>query len=343
MASSARTPTGPQLWRLQQLLQWLRSGRPLTTRRAAERFEVSRRTIYSDIEYLRQIGVPITYDQEQHTYVLEGDFANLPLVALEQTDLAAFLVARFALEAWGDTRHAGLLQSVTERLARHLPEEIHVEPDALTRMIRFDPGPQPHVPLRHVGLLEQAVRDQRVVRMRYFANHRGEATERCAEPYSILSYQGRWYVLAYCRLREGMRDFRIDRIEEASLEKEVFAIPSDFDLDDYLGPAFGMHRGDRTYAVHVRFSAYQARWIAEERWHETQVMSRRPDGTLDVRMQVTGVGDVARWVLSYGGEAEVISPPVLRHRIAREARRMAALYEGDTTLSRGTNSTMDSD
>ena len=116
-------------------------------------------------------------------------------------------------------------------------------------------------------------------------------------------------------------------VRDPGVSDDVFAVPPDFDLEAYLGPAFGMHRGERTYAVHVRFSAYQARWIAEEQWHPSQVMVRRQDGTLDVRMQVTGLADVARWVLSYGGEAEAISPPLLRHRVAREARRMAALYE----------------
>ena len=62
-------------------------------------------------------------------------------------------------------------------------------------------------------------------------------------------------------------------------------------------------------------------------------MTERADGSLEVRMQVAGLVDVARWALSYGGEAEVISPPVLRHRVAREARRMAARYAHDTGLS----------
>ena len=89
-----------------------------------------------------------------------------------------------------------------------------------------------------------------------------------------------------------------------------------------------MVKGDRTYAVHVRFSPYQARWVREEHRHESQVMTQLPDGSLDVRMQVTGLKDVMRWVLSYGAEAEVMCPPVLREKIAHEARRLASLYEG---------------
>ncbi len=151
-------------------------------------------------------------------------------------------------------------------------------------------------------------------------------TERDVEPYAVVAHQSRWYLVAYCRLRQAMRDFRIDRIRHLELREETFTPRSDFELEAYLGPAFGMHRDDRTYAVHLRFSPYQARWIREEQWHPSQLLVERPDGSLDVHLQVTGLADVARWMLSYGAECEVISPPVLRHRIASEARRMAACY-----------------
>lgn len=182
---------------MQQLLEWLREGRPLTTRLAAEAFEVSRRTIASDIDYLRMVGVPLAYDRQQGTYYLTEDFENLPLAAIRGMDLAVFLVARHALEAFGDTHHAHLLRQVTERLAQHLPKTIHVEPDVLSSAIRFEGGPRPHVRLPQLERLEQAVREQRVVWMRYHSNYRDEETEREVEPYALLSYQGRWYVLGY--------------------------------------------------------------------------------------------------------------------------------------------------
>lgn len=321
-----RLPEISQLYRLQYLLQWLRDGRVVNTRRAAEAFEVSARTIASDIAYLRLIGVPLAFDRRRNSYVLEEPFDNLPLVSLRQTELATFLVAQHALEALGDAGHANLLAGVVERLARHLPETIHVEPEALARWVRFEPGPHPRVRFQWFEALEEAVRVQRIIEMRYFSNHRGEENERAVDPYTLLNHQGRWYLIGYCHWRKEVRDFRLDRIRALSVSDDIFAVPPDFDLEAYLGPAFGMHRGERTYAVHVRFSAYQARWIAEEQWHPSQVLVRRQDGTLDVRMQVTGLTDVARWVLSYGGEAEAVSPPLLRHRVAREARRMAALY-----------------
>ena len=90
-----------------------------------------------------------------------------------------------------------------------------------------------------------------------------------------------------------------------------------------------MYRGDRTYAVHVRFTPYQARWIKEEKWHNSQILIERADGSLDVRFQATGLPDITRRILSYGGECEVISPPVLRDKVTSEARRMTLLYQDE--------------
>ena len=339
------SPTGPQLYRLQYLLEWLRSGRPLTAGRAAGELEVSERTVASDIAYLRHVGVPLAFDRRRNTYVLTEPFGNLPLAALSRTDLAAFLVAQHALDALGDTVHAPLLAGVAERLARHLPESVRVAPETLARTIRFDPGPRPHARFPWLATLEEAVREGRAVWMRYVSNSQSaeadRETERVVEPYFLLCHQGRWYLVAFCRLRQAMRDFRLDRIQALEVTGDVFAVPADFDEEAYLGPAFGVHRGERTFAVCVRFTKYQARWVREERWHPSQVMTERGDGSLDVRMQVAGLVDVARWALSYGGEAEVLSPPVLRHRVAREARRMAARYARDTGLSDAPRSSAD--
>jgi predicted DNA-binding transcriptional regulator YafY len=150
------------------------------------------------------------------------------------------------------------------------------------------------------------------------------------EPYRLLHRDGHWYLIAYCRRRRALRSFRVDRIRSLEVTRAVFLPEPELDLDAYLDETFGLLWDGRTYAVRIRFTPYQARWICEDQWHPSQTLVRRADGSVEVLMEVTGLADVTRWVLSYGGEAEVIGPPVLRHRVAREARRMAERYTEDT-------------
>ena len=318
--------TGPQLYRLQYLLERLRDDAPLTTRTAAEALEVSRRTIASDVEYLRQIGVPIEFDQRKKTYFLTEPFGNLPLVALQRSELAAFLVARFALEAMGDAATSAVLRSVVDRLMDHLPTTVRVAPDELTRTVRFTTGPRPPAPTAHLQRLQPAIDAQRVARIRYYSNSSDEETDREVEPYALLSYSGAWYLIAWCRMRKGMRDFRVDRIERLEVLDEHFARDPQFDLDAYLGPAFSVFHGEDEHAVHLRFSPFMARWVREGIWHESQVLTEHKDGSLDLNMTVRGLTDVARWVLSFGGECEVVEPAVLRDRVAAEVKRMREVY-----------------
>lgn len=316
-----------QLFRLEQLVQWLKEGRRFTRGRAARELQVSLRTIADDIERLKYLGVPVAFDPKQRTYVLTEPFDHLPFLSIRRTEWAAFLVARFALEALGETPDAALLRGLVDRLAAQLPPEVQVHPDALSQTLQIDRSVRPRYPAPYLEPLRAAAEQQQVVRLRYRGNNRDEETTRDVEPYRLLNRDGHWYLIAYCRRRDDLRSFRLDRIRGLQVTGEIFLHDPDLDLDAYLDETFGMHWDARTYAVCIRFSPYQARWIRETEWHPTQQMVARPDGSLDLHLQVTGLTDVARWVLSYGGEAEVVSPPVLRHRIAAEARRMAAVYE----------------
>lgn len=307
-------------------MHWLREGRSFTRRSAARAFQVSIRTVADDIERLRYLGVPVDYDAKRNTYYLTEPFDHLPFVSIRRREWAAFLVARFALDALGDTPDAAHLHGLVERLSMQLPPEVQVHPDTLSRTIQIDRSIRPRHPARFMEPMGTAAERHQIVELHYRGNNRDEETRREVEPYRLLYRDGFWYLIAYCRLRKELRSFRIDRIRGVRVTGEIFSPDPEIDLDVYLDETFGMHWDERKYLVCIRFSPYQARWIREAEWHPTQTMVERGDGSLELRMEVTGLADVTRWVLSYGAEAEVLSPPLLRHRVAAEARRMAAMY-----------------
>ncbi|MBC7323875.1 MAG: WYL domain-containing protein [Moorella sp. (in: Bacteria)] len=88
----------------------------------------------------------------------------------------------------------------------------------------------------------------------------------------------------------------------------------------------GIERGPQVYEVIIRFHRDQARWIKERHWHPGQVIGELPDGRLVLKMHLSGLQEVKRWVLGFGGRAKVLAPPELRREVAREAKEMAELY-----------------
>ncbi len=308
------------------LIQWLQQERPFTSRSAARELGVTDRTVRADLDGLREQGAPVEWDARRGTYRLTDAAAPLPALHVSRADFAAFLVAQHALQALGESATAATLGDVADRLAALLPARVYVEPQSLVRHLRvLGSGPRTDArPAFHAPLLEAAEARQ-VVLLRYYSASRDATTERRVEPYALAHQAGRWYLAAYCLHAGDWRDFRLDRIETLSPTPDFFdARP--FSADAYFGAAFGMHRGDAPQPVHLHFSAYQARWIREETWHPTQQIVENADGTLELRMEVEGLPALARWVLSYGPEVEVVAPAALREAVASAARRTAHLY-----------------
>src|SRR5690606_543994 len=123
---------------------------------------------------------------------------------------------------------AGVLRAVVDRLAEQLPEHVHVAPDELTRTLRYTTSPHPPAPSTFLQRLQAVCAEQRAVRIRYYATSRDEETERDVEPYALLSHSGAWYLIAYCRMRKGMRDFRVDRMAALKPTGEFFARDQSF-------------------------------------------------------------------------------------------------------------------
>lgn len=165
------------------------------------------------------------------------------------------------------------------------------------------------------ALLRRASADRRVCRIAYLRPGDAEETHRDLHPYVLVYAQGDWSVVGYCGLRRDVRVFRLDRILEADVTPEVFELPSDFRLDDYVREG-GVFRPDSAVDATVRYRGAAAR----RRRNETG-----EDGAdvLDVEYQVADPDWLVRHVLRHGGDAEVIAPAELRRAVREAAERLS--------------------
>ena len=163
------------------------------------------------------------------------------------------------------------------------------------------------------------------VRFRYRGIYRGEVTERGVAPYGLLFQRGHWYLIGHDAVRDGVRVFRVGRIEgDVAVNtkrpgKPDYEVPADFRLDDYarreaweLG---GEDEAPLRARVHFRFPASL---LAERNGHG-ELVEERGDGSTVRAFDVAQVDPFLRWLLTHEGEAEVLDPPEL----AVELRRMA--------------------
>ncbi|MGQ9796995.1 helix-turn-helix transcriptional regulator, partial [Desulfosoma sp.] len=157
----------------------------------------------------------------------------------------------------------------------------------------------------------------------------GQVTERVVEPYHIMAYGRSWHLIAYDQRRQEVLQFKVDRVQEAEILDTTYTVPRDFDLDAYMGDAWGIMRGaaGEPELVELFFEPEAGRWVTEETWHHSQQSETLPDGRVRVTFWVGITPEMVSWLLYYGSRVQVMAPPWLRERVAEEHRKAAGLCE----------------
>ena len=312
--------------------RWIAAGRYPNVSYIAGRLEVSPRTIERDIQILRDIlGAPITYDTWHKGYRYEGSF-SLPPMQLTEGELLTLYLGQRLLAQFGGTPFGQIVQGALAKLKLMLPEHLTVDIAILDQGISFDVEPlrgDAELLAQICGDILSAIREYRSLKITYYTASRDAVSDRLVDPYHLHFYNGAWYLIAYCHSRCEVRLFAVDRIRQWQVTDNAFVISPDFSLETYLENSLGIERGPKVYEVAIRFQPEQARWIKERLWHPGQMLEELADGALVLKMQLSGLQEARRWVLSFGCHAEVLSPPELRQEMAREARALAAIYNSD--------------
>nr|WP_246325459.1 WYL domain-containing protein [Dissulfurirhabdus thermomarina] len=309
--------------RIYEFHHQVRKGRYPNARSLADQFEVSLSTARRDIDYLRdRLLAPLAFDRVRNGYRYEGGGFRLPFDDTQRVLLFLALLERMAEETGLSCleevqRLRRRLGTLLQRDQAHLLERLHCE------FVEVEPA-DPEV----MDRVLTALLEDRPLAIRY-ADPKGRRTERVIEPHLLITYQGRWYTLARCRLRDEMRIFLLSRITEARPEKGRFA-PDIEAARALLGKSFGIFKGPPRHRARVRFTGDAAEVVRRQRWHQDQVLEDTGDGGAVV-LTVPVAPDYTEFlmkVLQFGARAEVLEPPEIRAAAAREAAALARVYGG---------------
>jgi predicted DNA-binding transcriptional regulator YafY len=295
----------------------------------ADRLEVGRRTVQRDIEFLRdRLGMPLEYDPARHGYYYTDPTYPLPLLALTEGELVALFLAERVLAQYRGTPYAPDLARAFHKITAGLTDRVTIDLGHLDRLHSFRTTAAPELDPELFRRLDAAIRRRDRLRLRYYSASRDEETAREVDPYHLASVDGQWYLVGYCHLRGAVRMFAPGRIRSLEEAGATFEPPADFRIDDYLARSFSVLRGEEgeVNRVSLRFSGEAVRYVRERTWHPSQTMEATPEGDLIVGLAVSHLREVARWVLSWGADCEVLEPPVLRDGVAAESARVVASY-----------------
>lgn len=294
----------------------------------ARTFECSKRTIYRDLQALGESGVPILSQTGRGYSLMEGYF--LPPLSFSTDEATMLLLGSDVMTQNFDAQYRAAAQSAARKILGVLPEKLRLEVHTLQESIHFFGDSISNRPAEaaKLQLLRRAIIDRSTVRFlyhtRYTTDARSQTRHRDADPYSLAHHGAAWYLAAYCHVRHGIRNFRLDRIDDLTVLERPFARPANFQVQkrDLFEPG--------SFDVRVLFDAEVTRWVRESPSYFTIAQEETPQG-LEVTLHIRHESDILQWLLGWGRHVRVLEPEAMRCRIADEARAMlanaASIYE----------------
>ena len=321
---------GDQLGRQWKIIRRLiASQQGQSVRKLAAELDCHPRTVYRDLEALQVAGFPVYNERvdNRSLWSLLDSAKHLIPVPFNVTELMALYFSRDMLQTLKETIFYDALESLFQKVKTTLP------PEYLTYLRQFEDSLQVGLnPYKNysghgdiISSVNRAVVRRQYLDIVYYTMNRKKMTRRTVAPYKIWFFDGTFYMLAYCRLRDGIRLFALDRVKSLEALAEHFEAPDDVDVDGLLQSSFGAFLGDPVEVV-IRFSADIAEYIEEKVWHASQEIDKQVDGSILFRAKVAGIDEIKFWVMTWGAKAEVIEPRSLRHAIKKDIDQMQNAY-----------------
>ena len=255
--------------------------------------------------------IDLSYEDGEIT-ISQAESIARPLRLAADEAVALLVALRMLAEAGGDgDAVASLIAKIEDAAGASAAASSQVT-------IQIEGSNGPGVP----AALNAALADGKRVHLRYYVPGRDEATERDVDPIKLLVVDGRTYLRCWCRLAEGVRTFRLDRMLDVEVLDVPAEVPKEAESVDADGPLFRPSEAD--VRVELELGA-GARWVAES--FPCESVTELGEGRLRVVLRTRDTSWVRRRALRLGEEARVIAPPELAEEVRAAAAAALALYD----------------
>jgi len=307
--------------RIHQLIQ---AGNYPNATALAREAGVTTKTIQRDLEFMRdRLNLPVEFDKTRNGYFYNGEVSAFPTMQITEGEIFALVVAEKALQQYRGTSFEKPLLSAIKKMEQSLPDTISLNLADIERTISFRTRAEPILNLEIFDTLAKAVAQRQQLELHY--RKPGHAAEkRLVDAYHLANINGEWYLFAYDHARKDLRTFVPARIQSVQPTGKTFERAQKFSLEQRLRDSFGVHAGAGEFDVVIRFNPRAADYIREKKWHPSQTLRDLKAGGAELKMKLSSLAEVSRWVLSWGGDAEVLKPKELVEFVRIAAKKILA-------------------
>lgn len=304
--------------RISAILIQLQSRRVVKASDIADRFGISLRTVYRDVKTLEEAGIPLMGEAGVGYSIMDG--YRLPPVMFTREEATAFLTAEKLMEKLTDPSSDEnyksamyKIRSVLRMAEKDFLENIDGHIEVLKSRRLSGKG----LDLNPLQIILKGIGERTVLSIHYFAMHNQQTSERCIEPVGVFYQDSYWHLIAWCRLRQDYRDFRLDRISNISLTGERFRTqhPS---LNEYISRQV---RERNLQEVVIRVEKRIMPYLSEQKYYNGFISEKEVDDMVEMTFLTEFIEGFVRWLMMYGDTAIIVRPDNLKQKV----RELSAL------------------
>ena len=293
--------------RLFKILYYVLEKGKVTANELAEKYEVSIRTIYRDIDVLSSAGIPIYATQGKGGGIEIADDFVLKKSFLSENEQEQILIALKGLELTNKEYENELLTKLTALFKTKNTNWIEVDFTNWQRSKSYD---------ELFKDIKSAIINKNIVSFTYFSSNKKE-TSREVKPIRLLFKGWDWYVYAFCLSRNDFRYFKLSRIKEFEILSNTF----EDDFDNIVLKKEMEY--EETVFVKVKFDRKMTFRVYDE---VSSAIKEDEDGNLYATVELPNDYNLYNYIFSYGDAAEVLEPKEIRDKIKNIINIMAKKY-----------------
>ena len=314
--------------RITAILIQLQSRKVVKAQDLAERFEISLRTVYRDMNTLAEAGVPIIGEAGVGYSIMDG--YRLPPVMFTKEEARTFITAEKLMEKFTDIsmqshyqsamyKIKAVLRSTEKSMVENLENHIQVRRNDLAFGTEKS---------NSLDTLLKSISDKKAAKIKYQANTYDVPTERIIEPVGIYHESNYWYTIAFCHLRNAYRNFRSDRIANIELTERSFMLQH-APLNEFLDQ---VREQQNLQLVVIKVDRRIIRYIHEQRYYYGFVSEKIVGEEVEMKFLTASLEGFARWFLMIAPNSKVIEPNSLKVLLKKLVAEISQTLQGPADI-----------
>ncbi len=316
--------------RLTAILIHLQSKQIVKAEEIAERFKISKRTVYRDLRALEEAGVPIGAEAGVGYYITDGYY--LPPVMFEKKEAIAMLMAGKLVEKLTDNatnqdyqsalfKIKSVLSTADKEFISKLNEHIDIKYSSASGLNSEETN--------YLSVIQNALVSQFILSIDYKSYYKNEITKkRLVEPIGLCYYGFSWHLIGYCLMREDYRDFRIDRIQNLNILNEKFERKNRETMEHYFKNL--MSANDLIEMV-VRFDKSIYSELQSLKYYFGFIGEKVGESNVEITFLNNSISYVGGWLIKYGNKINIIKPASLINYIKSLSKELYNKYNNSVS------------